>query len=759
MSGRRRLFRRTALVLGLLVAGCQSHPPPGLKPIEQPVTLQSAAPRISGPIARQRQRQRVFESRGVAAVPTLPPERVAELRKEGDITLNFADTDVREIAHTILGTMLKVNYAIDPKVHGTATLQTGRPVARTALLPMLESVLAQNGATVIEKNGLYQVVPLPAGAAVNPVASPASPEAGTQIVPLRYASADRLAKLLAPYVAEGGKITPAPDQNALIVSGGAATREALVALIRGFDIDVLAGQSYALYSAGDTSPKMLASELEGVLRAQRGGSLARVVRVLPLQRANAVLVISRQPRYLAAATRYLRLALRAENETARAWHVYYVQNGKAANLANLLQRAFTPGHVTAPAARLPGATAPGAVPKTLGAGPSDAGGSGSGSGLTTPATTGPSASLFGSTAAGDKGRGPESNAAGQGPSSAGASAASSPAPAPASEPLSPETASATGNQTRIIADPTNNSLLIYATPSEYGTIEAMLRKIDVVPLQVLIDATIAEVTLNNQLKYGTQFFFRVAGNLNQLNAPPAPTFAPLATLPDLPTGFTGFVLSRTPHVALEALAAVTKVDVLSSPQVMVLDNQPARLQVGQQVPVLTGTAQSTLTTGAPIVNSVDYRDTGVILDVTPRVNSGGLVTLDIAQEVSNVTGAATNTVSGSPTFDDRIIRTRVAIQDGQTVGLAGLIQDTSETSNSGIPWLKDIPILGSLVSSQDNTRNRRELLVLITPHVIRDQREARALTDDLRHELINAAVVPGELAHKPQPGLSNPNGL
>ncbi|HEX3523743.1 MAG TPA: type II and III secretion system protein, partial [Stellaceae bacterium] len=162
---------------------------------------------------------------------------------------------------------------------------------------------------------------------------------------------------------------------------------------------------------------------------------------------------------------------------------------------------------------------------------------------------------------------------------------------------------------------------------------------------------------------------------------------------------------------------------------------------------------------APVVNSVDYHSTGVIMQVTPRVNSGGLVSLDIAQEVSSVALAATNTVQGSPTFNDQIFRTRVAVQDGQTVGMAGLIRDNASNDNSGIPFLKDIPILGSLVSTQSNSRMRTELLVLITPHVVHDQRDARALTEDLRNQLINAGLVPQQLQRQGSPGLANPNKL
>jgi general secretion pathway protein D len=174
--------------------------------------------------------------------------------------------------------------------------------------------------------------------------------------------------------------------------------------------------------------------------------------------------------------------------------------------------------------------------------------------------------------------------------------------------------------------------------------------------------------------------------------------------------------------------------------------------------VLTGTATSTIANG-PIVNSVDYHSTGVIMQVTPRVNSGGLVALDIAQEVSNVAAAAINSVAGSPTFNDQTFRTRVVVQDGQTVGMAGLIRDNVSEGNSGIPFLKDIPLLGALVSTQSNSRMRSELLVLITPHVVHDQRDARALTEDLRSNLLGAGLVPQQLQRTGAPGVANPNGL
>jgi general secretion pathway protein D len=737
------------LLMALPLAACHTASRPQLLPLQQPGTLEPAAARINGSIPPERAAERVFASERPSALPAVAPEWTSPASGQGgEVTLDFVDTDIREVARTILGKMLKVNYTIDPTVHGTASIETGRPLPRSALMPTLETMLNQNGATLVRRDGIYAVVPIAAGISGNPISTASVIGAGTAVVALRYASAKDLAKLLTPYVSDGGKITADPAHNALIVSGNEMVRRALVELIHAFDIDILAGQSYALFPAGDNDPKKLADELEKVLQAQKGAALSELVRVLPMERVNAVLVVSSQARYIDAARRFMALAARAEDDTARSWHVYYVQNGKSTDLQTLLQEAFTPGHV-APTPT-PGATAPGGTPLTIGAGA--VGGFG-----TPGASTGLGAA--GATS-GSLGTGALSTGTQGGMTLAANPQRSATTPSPATEPLSPTTEGGeAANRIRIIADPTNNSLMIYATPDEYSVISGMLRKIDIVPLQVLIDATIAEVTLNDQLQYGTQFFFKIDHILNQLGA--NSNFAPLAGLPaaTLPSGsnFSGFVLSKSPAFALQALSAVTKIKVLSSPQIMVLDNQPASLQVGQQVPVLTGTAQSTLTNEAPIVSSINYVNTGIILQVTPRVNSDGLVTLDLAQEVSSVTAPAANTVQNSPTFDDRVIQTRIAVQDGQTIGLAGLIQDNDQQGNSGLPFLKDIPLLGSLVSSQDNTRSRTELLVLITPHIVHDQRDARALTEDLRNELINAALVPQQLERHRPSGLANPN--
>jgi general secretion pathway protein D len=751
ISGRGRPLPAMGVVVMALLVACEGPEPP-LAPLEPPTKLQAAEPRVSGAIPSGRDRLPTFEARGRPREPVLSASSAGVSGKAGDVTLNFVDTDIREIVRVILGKTLKLNYTIDPSVQGTATLDISNPLPRSELLPTLETLLNQNGATLVQRDGVYRVTPLAAGAANTTIANSATVGSGTQIVPLRYASAKDLAKVLEPFVTEGGKITADTGRNVLIVSGDSAVRQALISMIRAFDIDVLAGQSYALFPAGAGNPDKMAGELEKVFRSEGEGALSGVVRVLPLQRVNAVLVVSAQPQYIEEARRFFGLERRVEDATTRSWHVYYVQNGQSADLENVLQRAFTPGRVTSTGPEgPPGGIAPGAEPLRMASGRGGAPGL---SGLGQAAGIGAAA---GAGAAGGAATGLGSLSAGGPPGAPGPREGAN----PAAEPLSPRTEGEgeAENRIRIIANRRNNALLIYATPTEYAVIEGMLRKIDIIPLQVLIEATIAEVTLNDQLNYGTQFFLghKVAGTLSFATSGQTSTVATIAGIPiGAAPNFPGFVLNNGAREVINALSAVTELKVLSAPQVMVLDNEPARLQVGSQVPILTQSQQSTISANAPIVNSVDYRDTGVILLVTPRVNSGGLVTLDISQEVSDVASQTTGNIN-SPTFDQRLIRTRVAIQDGQTVGLAGLIRDSDAQGNSGIPFLKDIPVLGTLVSSQVNSRQRTELLVLITPRVVQDQRDARALTEDLRNQLINAGLVRQELQRKPLHGSPNPN--
>ena len=766
---------RTPILLLLLslTVGCNVTETPLLQPLPQvPADIAAASSRVNGAVGSTDASVPALYSAG-QPVRIEPPAMSTSIGADiasgpADISLDFADTDIREVVAQVLGTVLRVNYTIDPAVRGTATLRSARPMTRAQALAALQALLAQNGAALVQSGPLYRVVTQVAAAASPGLASGAG-SAGGSVVPLRYAAADELAKVLQPFIGAGGRIVPDPGRNALLITGDPTSRETLLGLVAAFDINLLAGQSYAVLPVANGDAKDFATALQEAVRGQGGGALAGVVRVVPMQRINAVLVVSAQPRYIEDVRRVYALVERGRRFSVRGWSVYYLQNSRSNDIAYVLQQAFTPRSVTAQPSPA-GGIGPGRSGRSLGnnGGGSSGGSSGGAGGGGSYGGIGVSGGI-GMRGGGGGGGGGQS-AQGQLAAASGGptvtQGASGGGPDQSSNPLlgglEPGGGPGGGGDSsadtmRIIPNGQNNALLIYATPQERDAVEATLRRLDILPLQVRIDATIAEVTLNDQLRYGTQFYF-TSGEFNSVLS----TATATAVSAGLNTALPGFIFAGRNDggapLAITALQAVTQVRVLSAPQVTVLDNEAARLQVGQLVPFLTQSAQSTLAAGAPIVSSVDYRETGVIMEVTPRVNSGGLVTLDISQEVSDVDPTQTTPGLNSPTFTQRVVKTRVAVQDGQTVGLAGLIRDNVSSGNSGIPFFSRIPVLGSLFGTQNNTRQRTELLVLITPRVIHDQRDARALTEDLRDQLPNAAAVPSQLRALPPPPSTDPSG-
>jgi general secretion pathway protein D len=301
---------------------------------------------------------------------------------------------------------------------------------------------------------------------------------------------------------------------------------------------------------------------------------------------------------------------------------------------------------------------------------------------------------------------------------------------------------------RITADAVNNSLLIYADPGSYRTIEATLQQIDQPQLQVAIDATIAEVTLNNELSYGVQFFLTSKNfglrpdNGSILNTQSlSPTTAVASTAGAaanafINRAFPGFNFligsEAQPSAILDALHTVTSVKVLSNPSLVVINNQVATLQVGDVVPVSTGSA-TVLTTNNTVVNTIDYRNTGIILRVSPRINVNGNVRLDVEQEISNVTPATATSLT--PTVSERRVKSSISVATGQTVLLAGLISEQQNGTRSGIPLLDEIPGLGDAFSRQGKKGTRTELIIFVRPQIIRDGNDASQVAEELRSKL------------------------
>jgi general secretion pathway protein D len=643
----------------------------------------------------------------------------------GDITLNYVDADVREIVRVILGQTLMLNYTIDPGFMGTVTIQTARPLTRDALLPTLQGLLEQVGGTMTYQNGIFRIGVI-ADETMIPAVVGSGVEAGSQIVALRFASARQLATLLQPYIGDAAKLSVDLGRNVLVVTGTPSARQSVINLIQVFDVDYLAGQSYALFAAKSGDPNRIVADLEAALQLS-DGPLAGAVRLVAINEANAIMVIAQQPAYLDRVARLIAQFDQIKETGGRNIHVYFLRNAQANDLQPILQRA-----VNAPGDGSIGEIAPGNLPPT--ATPAQV--------SATPTTAPSPASSQAPTPAF--------------PSAGGGSAANSVGleTVDLETEISQQSAGANAKGPQIIADRANSALIVVATQAEYATIETAIRRLDIIPMQVLIEATIAEVTLNDALQYGTQFFLSssegqvtlsnaVSGSPTVIN--PTSTIGNAQLFPGiLAPNFPGLAVARTlgaQQFALQALKDITDVQIISAPKLLILDKQQARLQVGDLVPTITQSATSVIAPDAPVVNAIQYQATGVILTVTPRINSGGLVTLDIEQEVSDVVPTTTSSIN-SPTFQQRRIQTKVVVQDGETISLAGLISEKRFRQNSGIPLLQQIPVLGALFSTRTNSSARTELLVLLTPRVVSDQGDARALTEELRRKLAPSELVP-----------------
>jgi len=623
-------------------------------------------------------------TRQVAATPTPLVET-----PDGGFTLNFADADLREVVRAVLGDTLGANFVVDPDVQGSVTLQTSRPIARSALVPTLEHVLGLNGAALVQVDGLYKV--LPADQAVRGTVSPRfylpprSGNSGTDImiVPLEYVGALEMEKVLEPFAPAGGILRIDTDRNLIVLGGSQSELTNMLDTIETFDVDWLEGMSFGLFPVQSTEAKSIVENLEEIFGDPAEGPLAGVVRFVAIDRLNAVLVISPRSVYLEKAKMWIARLDVGEDEVPRIF-VYYVENSRAADLASVLSDIFLGGEgVQRPE------LAPGLSPVALRTDePSPA---------ESPQVAPPTPSSSRSDAAGDA------------------------------------TSLGMAGPVRIIADEIKNALVVLATPRDYRIVESALKKLDIVPLQVLIEATILEVALNDELEYGVEWFFRFGDTRFTSRTKGEAGFSAIPGAPSPLSGFTFLLQNADARVIVNALDSVSDINVISSPSLFVLDNQTASLQVGDQVPVATQARQGTDTT-SELVQTIEYRDTGTILNVTPRVNAGGLVSLEISQEVSNVRPEDNPTID-SPTIATRRIESTVAVQSGQTVALGGLIRDERSKGSSGIPFLSRIPVVGFLFGNKTEQALRTELLVLITPRVVPNQEEARRVTQELRRRL------------------------
>jgi general secretion pathway protein D len=689
-------------VASMLVATSCSLLPPSMRKSEpaatttitnaEPVVTPAAAAMTPPASQVQPLPNRLFSGTGVF-VNQNPPAPAPPPGPE-EASLNFEALDVREVAKVILGDYLKESYTVHPAVQGTVTFRTIRPIPLRDLLPTLEMLLRQNGAAVVKEEGIYKILP------VAQVRGSVSPQLGGSnrplpagfsviVVPLKYVGAREMQKLLEPFAADN-TIRIDETRNLVIIAGSQRELRHLVDTIDLFDVDWLAGYSVGLFPVRSGDVKSLMQDLDRVFGQAAQGPLAGVMRIIPIERLNSLFIVTTQPRYLETARTWIeRLDQNGGTSGGARFYVYQVRNGKAENLAQLVGDLFASRRSTTSAPSL----APGARPATIGSSTPYAQ---PGSPQTTTTTvTPPAAASF------------------QIPGSSGT----------------------TSGEVRVIADKDTNSLLILASPSDYEVIEGALRKLDVVPRQVLVEVALVEVTLTDGASLGMGWFINgrngINGNLGP-GLPATPSAADPAPL--FPGGLQLIQRAATGDIrsVLNLIGNDGNTKVLASPQVMVLDNQKAQIKVGNRISVQTQSQTVTGTTTG-LVNSYQYLETGVLLAVTPRINSGGLVTLDINQEVS-VPGD-TPPGNPNPNVNARSAQTTVVVASGETIVLGGLIQENNQRTTTGLPLLSKIPILGAAFGSQTFTKSRTELILVITPHIVSDAAQAREATEELRRKM------------------------
>ena len=615
----------------------------------------------------------------------------------GDISLNFPSADVRVVAQAVLGDVLKVPFSVAPGLTTAVTVVTPKPIARSSVIAFLEEALRVGGLALSERGGTFSIEPIDQARASGSVG--ATIGFSNEIYQLQFVSADEMKRLLDPVLP--GVIAQADAATGRItLSGTTGQRASARDLLKQFDVNWLRNMSFALFVPQRSDSRLIVPELEKLINAPDAPTRG-LVRLISMEKLNGILAITSQRQYLDDVNRFVEILDREGQNNEPRLFVYRVQNGRSRDLTKTLNNAF--GNSSTSSGSESNGQAIQFEQSPDGGDGRERSGSGQSQNDQRPSDRPQSGQ-------------PNLNAVpppvdGNGGGSGGGQGAL---------------------QARISSDDNNNAILVYGTPREYALIEDALRKLDILPFQVFIEAAITEVSLTDDLRFGLQWNFSPDGSNGTLTE----NTGGLALVRNVPGFSFAFSPSSTINGVLNTLETKTKVNVVSAPKILVLNNQTAVLQVGDQVPIATQNSTATTDPNAPTINSIEYRDTGVILKVTPRVNASGLVLLDVAQEVSDVnTTAARGAGINSPTISTRRISTSVAVQDGEVLALGGLIRNTQTKGRVGLPFLSQSPFIGGLFGRQATGGNKIELIVLLKPRVIRTVDDGRAITDELRAKI------------------------
>ena len=651
-----------------------------------------------------------------------PAGRAAVAEAPGDIVFNFTDQPIEAVINSVMGDLLHANYSIAQDVKGSVSFSTSKPVNKQQALSILETLLSWTNNAMILQGDRYVILPAAQAVAGKlvpqmPVAQPAS-GLSARLYPLRYVAATEMQKLLKPFVRDNAFLLVDPARNVLSIAGTADELANYQDTIDTFDVDWLKGMSIGVYGLQHASVGELMPQLQKLFGPGSGMPLTSMVRFMPNERTNSIIAISPQPAYLQEVGDWIKTIDEGGGNEPQ-MYVYDVRNMKATDLAKYLRQIYGNGAIKDDSAAK---VAPGLRTTSLS-----------------------SLNNTGSSASGSSAAGGLSSTAGQldTAQSEDDGAATEDASADSSEDATPDASEQSSQKSlqasvRITAQKSTNQLLVRTRPAQWKEIESAIKRMDNLPLQVQIETRILEVKLSGELDLGVQWYLgRLAGNSASTTV--ANTSGSQGALGTAGAGlsssdslFYSFV-SNNLQVALHALETNGRTQVLSAPSLVVMNNQPAQIQVGDNIPINQTTVNTS--TSNTTLSSVEYVQTGVILDVTPRINPGGLVYMDIKQQVSDADTSAVTTAQPNPRISTRSVATQIAVQSGQTVLLGGLIKQDNAESTSSVPGLSQIPGLRWLFGTTSKSRDRTELIVLITPRVVTSASQARQVTDDYRQQM------------------------
>lgn len=737
------------LATAVALAGCASTP----EPFENDPALMQEALNGTGS-----QRTAMVDPPAATASPTTPAATTAARRQitrgnqtfvrgpapaantpkgaaqtSGDIVFNFTDQPIEAVINSVMGDLLHENYSIAQGVKGNVSFSTSQPVNKQQALSILETLLSWTDNAMIRQGDRYVILPsnqAVAGKLVPqmPVSKPSS-GLSARLFPLRYISATEMQKLLKPFARDNAFLLVDPARNVLSLAGTPDELANYQDTIDTFDVDWLKGMSIGVYGLQRATVGELMPELQKMFGPDSGMPLAGMVRFLPIERTNSVVAISSQPQYLSEVGDWIHTIDEGGGNEPQ-MYVYDVRNMKATDLAKYLRQIYGNGQIKDDSAAK---VAPGLRTRSLlslngnggmgGTASTGMGGMGQGQGMGMGNGNLQSQVQDGEEDSGEEGMDETTDEGGLEGGTAGAESG---------------TAKSLDESTRITAQKSSNQLLIRTRPAQWAEIEAAIKRLDNAPMQVQIETRILEVSLSGELDLGVQWYLgRLAGNSGSTTV--ANTAGSQGALGGGGAGlgaadslFYSFVSSNL-QFALHALETSGRTQVLSAPSLVVMNNQQAQIQVGDNIPISQTTVNTN--TSDTTLSSVEYIQTGVILDVVPRINPGGLVYMDIQQQVSDADNNGSADSNGNPRISTRSVSTQVAVQSGQTVLLGGLIKQDNSDTVSAVPYLGRVPGLRWLFGNTSKSKNRTELIVLITPRVVTSNSQARQVTDDYRQQL------------------------